>query len=360
MEIRLPDVVLQGMADPLMQAICCQRPDNYSEFYGLFLQIDSVPYNVVCLLSSAIGIFGAIYQILPRIGYGFTHHWSVVTARRGREIIVWLAFADLLASVGVFFRSLMKIMMPTVIDRLKAHGLECIMFAFWIQYFYVVSWFWTLIYAIDMCLALKRQPSHRKIYHLISWLLPAIFTFIGLFVLYYPDRKCFVDIETNIWRFLPNYIVSYLPMLAVMIVNPVLYWLSARSVNLLVVRYLSQYTRKERHLIDAIRIKFALINLAFYVCWLPNVINTVCLYVLWRNVSKRTILSIWYVMAILNPLQALLNSLVYRKSQDRIVMPWSEFHHPMFDRYFPYEKTPLLARRNGSSNNSDTNSDCIL
>jgi hypothetical protein len=77
-------------------------------------------YNAVCLFSSCLGIFGAIYQILPRQEFSNKHRWLSFSAERGRKIIVWLAVADLLASLGVFARSTIwinyKNIMPAVED----------------------------------------------------------------------------------------------------------------------------------------------------------------------------------------------------------------------------------------------------
>jgi len=62
-----------------------------------------------------------------------------------------------------------------------------------------------------------------------------------------------------------------------------------------------------------VRIKFFAINAAFYVCWLPNLINGLLLWTLWFKLPVRVVISLWYLMALTNPMQALLNSLVYRR-----------------------------------------------
>lgn len=70
---------------------------------------------------------------------------------------------------------------------------------------------------------------------------------------------------------------------------------------------------RERALVDAVRFKFFAINAAFYICWLPNLINGLLLWTLWFNLPARVVVSLWYLMALTNPMQALLNSLVYRR-----------------------------------------------
>lgn len=51
----------------------------------------------------------------------------------------------------------------------------------------------------------------------------------------------------------------------------------------------------------------------------------------------------------MNPLQALFNCLVYQKPEDNVASKWNAY----VVQYEPGERTPLLARKNGSSNSSD-------
>lgn len=102
--------------------------------------------------------------------------------------------------------------------------------------------------------------------------------------------------ERSFWTFFPNYLVSYLPLLTVMIINPILYYNSSQVVHIIVSQYLSQYTNRERLIVDMIKIKFSLINVAFYVCWLPNIINAILIFSSWNMFPKRVVISIWYIM----------------------------------------------------------------
>lgn len=61
--------------------------------------------------------------------------------------------------------------------------------------------------------------------------------------------------------------------------------------------------------------KFLMINVVFYICWLPNLICGITLWTSWHTLSQQFILALWYTMAILNPLQAFFNTLVYRRWQ---------------------------------------------
>lgn len=58
-----------------------------------------------------------------------------------------------------------------------------------------------------------------------------------------------------------------------------------------------------------------MINVVFYICWMPNLICGLILWTSWHNLPDRFISVIWYMMAILNPLQAFFNVFLYRKWQ---------------------------------------------
>ena len=95
------------MADPTVETFCCLRTPELSDSMNLLMEFNSDSYNRLCLASSSVGMVGAIYQILPRRKPAYSHRWYSLSATRGRHIIIWLAVADLLASVGVFLRSLL-------------------------------------------------------------------------------------------------------------------------------------------------------------------------------------------------------------------------------------------------------------
>lgn len=57
-----------------------------------------------------------------------------------------------------------------------------------------------------------------------------------------------------------------------------------------------QFTSKERRVVDALRIKFLFINVVFYICWLPNLVNGVLVWTMWFNMPVKVIITIWYIM----------------------------------------------------------------
>lgn len=162
---------------------------------------------------------------------------------------------------------------------------------------------------------LLKEPSNEKFYHITTWSTGAGLTVIGLTILYIPDGDChdISKFSTAILRVLPNYCVTYLPMIMVMIVNPTLYSFSSKEIDKQLSLRLNQVTSRERKIMKIFKLKFSSINIIFYICWIPNLINGILLWTYWYDLPVKLMIVVWYLMAILNPLQALLNALVYRK-----------------------------------------------
>ncbi|XP_044732040.1 G-protein coupled receptor 143-like [Chrysoperla carnea] len=330
------------MADPTIQTFCCRRTNETSIMGDQILDsFNTDAYNIVCIVSSTIGVCGALYQILPREERRFSHRWLSSTTNRGRQIIVYLAIADLLASLGVLIRSSLWLefrsrLMPG--DDDTTNVVFCAIFSAWTQYFYMATWIWTLCYAIDMRLILKEKEGYPQYYHLAAWTIPAVLTFLGLSLLYFPDAKChsYQSLKLALIKVLPNYLATYIPITAIMITNPILYKYSSQDMENVVHRSLGQITSKERDVIDAIKMKFFLINAAFYVCWAPNLISGFLLWTLWWHLPVGFLIGIWYIMAVTNPLQALFNSFVYRRwstGTERVYIPWRKIQEDSLRKF---------------------------
>jgi Ocular albinism type 1 protein len=121
------------------------------------------------------------------------------------------------------------------------------------------------------------------------------------------------DTATAAMRVLPNYLVTYLPIVAVMLINPILYRYSSKEIDRQLVSRFSQITAQERQIMNKFKMKFVMITVVFYVCWMPNIINGIVLWSAWYQLPVKFVIVNWYLMAILNPLQAFFNALVYRK-----------------------------------------------
>lgn len=111
------------MSDPTIQTFCCHHTGSKEDLaVRIMNEFNTESYNTVCLVSSSIGILGSIYQvrntdvfplyysenftvyscfqIFPCGSSNHPERLRNVTPNRGRHIIIWLAVADLLASLG--------------------------------------------------------------------------------------------------------------------------------------------------------------------------------------------------------------------------------------------------------------------
>ncbi|KAI8434913.1 hypothetical protein MSG28_003387 [Choristoneura fumiferana] len=336
------------MSDPTIQTFCCHHSGNNEDMaVRIMNEFNTDSYNTVCLVSSTVGIFGALFQIMPHLLRNRANGLSAISSSRGQNIIMWLAVADLLGSSGVLIRSSLwlkyKTIMPMPDDGLSV--IFCSITSAWTQYFYTATWFWTLFYAIDTWLTIKGRDSHQTVYHSVAWGLPAVTTGVGLSILYIPDATChnLTSVTSALLKILPNYCATYVPIAIVMIVNPIMYVLAGKDVEMAVALPLAQFTSKERKVVDALRIKFFLINAVFYICWLPNLVNGILLWTMWFNMPVKVIITIWYIMALMNPMQALFNAMVYRKwnfNRYRMVPTVSSATPKVFQ--FSDEQSPLL------------------
>ncbi|KAK9504025.1 hypothetical protein O3M35_010468 [Rhynocoris fuscipes] len=310
------------MADPSIQTFCCHKPHFGNPSVLLMSEFDSTPYNSVCLVSSLLGCFGAVYQMLPRTEKSLSRRWFSLTSQRGRQIVVWLALADFLASLGVFMRSVMKLHGPMTLAWENRSVVFCSIVAAWIEYFYMVTWLWTLLYALDTWLAFQQRQGYPKLYHTVAWSIPAFLTTAGLMLLYFPDADChdygLTNPDVTVVRLLPNYIIMYTVIATAMVLAPCFYIASARCIDSLVSSCLGQVTNKERSIIQTVRLRFALIVFVFAICWIPNIINGIVIWSSWGDLPVSFLLGLWYCMAVLNPLQAFFNSIVYRRSNTKI------------------------------------------
>lgn len=272
------------------------------------MHFNSHPYNIVCIVSSLLGMLGAAYQVLPSPSIPVAQHRQNVIGHAQKEIINWLAMADFFAAFGILLRSIFWLWKPELIYEDGWGLIVCSMAAVWIRFFYTATFIFTLCYAVDVYLTCKQQKGNHKYYHAFTWSLSLLLTTVGLGTLYLPKFQC----HSGMWRVLPNYLLSYIPIIVIMGINPILYYLSSKNVRILLTGGLGQLTYFEHNLLSALREKFFCIVLVFYVCWLPNVVNGIILWSCWNKIPRQILLAVWYMMAVINPLQAVLNSLVYK------------------------------------------------
>ncbi|XP_063596640.1 G-protein coupled receptor 143-like [Penaeus indicus] len=303
------------MASPTIESLCCLSSTNaFSKDF--LIDFQSVPYNAISILASLFGMAGAIYQVLPRtLGNGANGRGGRFFKTRGRLIIRWLAFADLLAAFGILVRSASWLADDTFgskADDSRLGQSMCIITSVIIHYFYTATYCWTFLYALDVKLVMHERRISHRMYHAVAWSVPLILCLMGLLILYLPDLNCHSQAVNPYLRFLPNYLSTFIPIVIVMIGNPILYCIAFSRVEKQIMSARGRFTHSERRVVDGLRKKFLLINGVFYLCWLPNIINGIVLWTSWNNLPKTFIITVWYLMAILNPLQAVFNSMVYR------------------------------------------------
>nr|ACJ61277.1 G-protein coupled receptor 143 variant 5 [Bos taurus]ACJ61278.1 G-protein coupled receptor 143 variant 6 [Bos taurus] len=126
--------------------------------------------------------------------------------------------------------------------------------------------------------------------------------------------------ERGLEHAIPHYITTYLPLLLVLVGNPILFRKTVTAVASLLKGRQGIYTENERRMGARIKTRFFKIMLVFIVCWFSNVINESLLFYLEmqpdinssslkqvRNAAKTT----WFMMGILNPAQGFLLSLAF-------------------------------------------------
>ncbi|XP_078681030.1 G-protein coupled receptor 143-like isoform X2 [Branchiostoma floridae x Branchiostoma belcheri] len=315
------------MASPELVSFCCVGNDDLR----WVINYQNSSYNAVCLASSVFSIVGTVVQLLPK---RVTPAESM-RLRRSRDpftsqkkIVMWLIVADLLACLGIFLRSMVWLAGGhSASDQPSPATVFCAFVGGWIQLFYITTYFWTFCYAVDVFVIMKGFNGLSKlwIYHIISWGMAIILTGESLTLLFYPSGwKC----EDGKGHLVPYYLSTYIPIVLVMILNPILYIFSSRSVPSILKSRRGKYTDIERAIVQSVRLKFFNVVLVFFACWIPNVLNGVLIFagdnLTGQNVVYQEVVHIlWYMMAILNPLQAFLNSLVYRGWQGcQCACPW--------------------------------------
>ncbi|XP_008592849.1 PREDICTED: G-protein coupled receptor 143-like, partial [Galeopterus variegatus] len=155
------------------------------------------------------------------------------------------------------------------------------------------------------------------LYHIMAWGLATLLCLEGAVMLYYPSvSRC----ERGLDHTIPHYATTYLPLLLVLVANPILFQKTVMAGASLLKGRQGIYTENERRMGAVIKIRFFKIMLVLIICWLSNIINESLLFYLEmqpdinggslkgvRSAAKTT----WFIMGILNPAQGFLLSLAF-------------------------------------------------
>lgn len=69
-----------------------------------------------------------------------------------------------------------------------------------------------------------------------------------------------------------------------------------RQAEISLTRRYARYTTTERRLVESLKLKFILIVSVFYLCWMPNIVNGLVLWISWYKLPVTWVLANWYLM----------------------------------------------------------------
>ncbi|XP_072812133.1 G-protein coupled receptor 143 isoform X2 [Vicugna pacos] len=317
----------RAMASPRLGTFCCPTRDAATQ---LVLSFQPRAFHALCLGSGALRLALGLLQLLPGrrpAGPGVLSAAPPASARAPASVrILRAAIAcDVLGCLGIIVRSTVWLGFPSFVDISAVNGTDvwptafCVGSAMWIQLLYSACFWWLFCYAVDAYLVIRRSAglSTVLLYHLMAWGLAALLCVEGALMLYHPSvARC----ERGLEHAIPHYVTTYLPLLLVLVANPILFRKTVTAVASLLKGRQGIYTESERRMGAVIKTRFFKIMLVFIICWLSNIINESLLFYLEmqpdinggslkqvRNAAKTT----WFIMGILNPAQGFLLSLAF-------------------------------------------------
>nr|XP_055071369.1 G-protein coupled receptor 143 isoform X1 [Misgurnus anguillicaudatus] len=332
------------MASPRLETFCCPNRDPATE---LVVSFQSRIFSSICICSSGLSLIFCVLQMLPkrRDSRRLSPHPHPKPTASSRILFI-ISLCDVLGCAGIIVRSSIWVGLPNVVNNISVNSSDvwpqvyCVGSAqMWIQLFFSASFWWSFCYAVDVYLVVKRSAgiSTMVLYHMITWGLTLLLCVEGVAMLYYPSIS---SCENGLQHAIPHYITTYVPMLLVLFVNPVLFTQTVSAVISLLKGQQGIYTENERRLGSEIKIRFFKIMLVFCICWLPNIINESLLFYMemqpdikaidLKNIRNAALIT-WFIMGILNPMQGFLNSLAFHgwmgldvdlSHQRRRDLPW--------------------------------------
>ncbi|XP_005614026.3 G-protein coupled receptor 143 [Equus caballus] len=310
------------MASPRLGTFCCPTRDAATQ---LVLGFQPQAFHALCLGSGALRLALGLLQLLP--GRRLAGPGAPATAPPASARILRAATAcDWLGCLGIVVRSTVWLGFPDFVESISDVNRTdiwpaafCVGSAMWIQLLYSACFWWLFCYAVDAYLVIRRSAGLSTIllYRIMAWGLATLLCVEGVVILYYPSvSRC----ERGPEHAIPHYVTTYLPLLLVLVANPILFQKTVTAVASLLKGRQGIYTENERRMGAVIKIRFFKIMLVFVICWLSNIINESLLFYLEmqpdinggslkhvRNAAKTT----WFIMGVLNPAQGFLLSLAF-------------------------------------------------
>ncbi|XP_037678480.1 G-protein coupled receptor 143-like isoform X1 [Choloepus didactylus] len=262
------------MASPSLGTFCCPTRDAATH---LVLAFQPRAFHALCL---GLGLL----QLLPPRRPGSPS--PAPTAPAPARILRAVVACDLLGCLGIIVRSTVWLGLPDFVENISdVNGTDiwpaafCVGSAMWIQLLYSACFWWLFCYAVDVYLVIRRLAglSTLLLYHIMVGGVATLLCVEGIAMLYYPSlSRCDKGVE----HALPHYAATYLPLLLILVANPILFQKTVTTVASLLKGRQGIYTENERRTGAVIKIRFFKIMLVLFLCWLPNIINESLLFYL--------------------------------------------------------------------------------
>ncbi|XP_007954358.1 LOW QUALITY PROTEIN: G-protein coupled receptor 143 [Orycteropus afer afer] len=314
------------MASPRLATFCCPTRDAATQ---LVLRFQPRAFHALCLGSGALRLGLGLLQLLPprrparpAVSAAVPGSAPPVSVRILRATIA----CDLLGCLGIVVRSAVWLGFPDFVENISGvNGTDvwpaafCVGSAMWIQLLYSACFWWLFCYAVDAYLVIRRSAGLSTIllYHMMAWGLAAVLCVEGGVMLYHPSlSRC----EKGLEHAIPHYITMYLPLMLVLVANPILFRKTVTAVASLLKGRQGIYTENERRMGAVIKIRFFKIMLVLMICWLSNIVNeSLLLYLeLQPDINRGSLKYLriaakttWVIMGTLNPAQGFLLSLAF-------------------------------------------------
>uniref|UniRef100_A0A8D0KP45 G-protein coupled receptor 143 n=1 Tax=Salvator merianae TaxID=96440 RepID=A0A8D0KP45_SALMN len=308
------------MASPRLETFCCPNRDDATQ---LVLAFRPEVFCGVCLGSASAGLLLSVLQLLPKRGQGPR---KIPKASSSTTILLLVSACDMLGSIGIIFRSTVWLGFPGFVANISLVNKTdvwpaafCVGTAMWIQLLYSAGFWWLFCYAVDSYLVVRRSAGLSTIvlYHMMTWGLAILLCVEGIAMLYYPSVS---SCESGLEHAIPHYVTTYVPLMLVLMVNPILFSRTVMAVTSLLKGRQGIYTENERRLGTEIKLRFFKIMLVVIICWSSNIINEVFLFYLemqpdingsgLKNVRNAALIT-WIIMGVLNPMQGFLFTLAF-------------------------------------------------
>ncbi|XP_039214348.1 G-protein coupled receptor 143 [Crotalus tigris] len=308
------------MASPRLETFCCPNRDVSTQ---LVVSFKSEVFCGVCLGSASAGILLSALQLLPKKDRGSR---GISKASSSTTILLLISACDMLGSLGIIFRSIVWLGFPDFVANISLVNQTdiwpatfCVGSAMWIQLLYSAVFWWLFCYAVDLYLVVRRSAGVSTIvlYHMMTWGLAILLCMEGVAMLYYPSVS---SCENGLEHAIPHYVTTYVPLVLVLMVNPILFSRTVVAVASLLKGRQGIYTENERRLGTEIKNRFFKIMMIIIVCWSSNIINEGLLFYLemqpdingssLKNIRTAALIT-WIIMGVLNPMQGFLFTLAF-------------------------------------------------